>query len=481
MRNYKKDCSPIKLLALLLAIITVFAAFSLTGCTSDGNEGKDTTIATTAGAPITDPPITNVPDTTVAPDTVAAPDTTKEDTAALPETDAPAIDTPTTLPLEWEADVAVTEYAPPDITDAPETDPPVTEPPVTEPPVTLPPITTAPVTTAPVTTAPVTTAPVTTKVPETTAVTIGGYTVSTFVPTVDPSTLPAYSGEPYTVLNGGKPYFTEKDLTTIAFEVFSPFDELGRTGSAYANVCKELMPTDGKSSAGSYKPTGWHSVKYDNVSGKYLYNRTHLLGWQLTGETSNKYNLITGTKYLNTKGMLPFENMIDDYVDETNNHVLYRVTPVFEGSNLIASGVIMEAYSVEDKGDGISLCIYLYNVQPDILIDYATGESEVISEPDIEPDVTDAPETEPPATEPPATEPPATEPPATEPPATEPPATEPPTVGAVTYVINTNSGKFHEPDCRSAQKISPSNRAETDKDRDTLVSEGYSPCGICKP
>ena len=180
-----------------------------------------------------------------------------------------------------------------------------------------------------------------------------------------------FSGEPYTVVNGNVPYFTENDITTEPFELFTDLDDLGRCGPAYANVCQELMPTEERGSIGMVKPSGWQLAKYDFVDGKYLYNRCHLLGYQLTGENANVKNLITGTRYLNVTGMLPFENEIADYVHKTNNHVLYRVTPVFEDDNLVADGVLMEALSVED--DTIEFCVFCYNVQPGVKIDYGTG------------------------------------------------------------------------------------------------------------
>lgn len=189
------------------------------------------------------------------------------------------------------------------------------------------------------------------------------------------SNLPAYSGEAYVELNDNVPSFSKADITTKAFEQYSELDELGRCGVAYANVCKETMPTEKRGNIGMIKPSGWHTVKYDNVDGKYLYNRCHLIGYQLTAENANEENLITGTRYLNIEGMLPFENLVADYVEETDNHVLYRVTPIFKGENLLASGVQMEAYSVEDKGKGVSFNVYCYNVQPDITINYSNGES----------------------------------------------------------------------------------------------------------
>ena len=191
--------------------------------------------------------------------------------------------------------------------------------------------------------------------------------------------LPAYSDSAYVEIDGNQPFFTDADKQeTEAFEEYSDLDYLGRCGTAYANVGQELMPADGekRGSIGQVKPTGWHTVKYDCVDGKYLYNRCHLIGWQLTAENANKQTLITGTRYLNIEGMLPFENMVADYVKETGNHVLYRVTPVFEGSNLVASGVQIEAWSVEDDGEGICFNVYCYNVQPGVEIDYASGESQ---------------------------------------------------------------------------------------------------------
>ena len=187
--------------------------------------------------------------------------------------------------------------------------------------------------------------------------------------------IPVYSGSPYVEINDNNPFFTDADLTEEAFESYSNLDSLGRCGQAYANVCKELMPTEERGEIGSVKPSGWHTVKYDCVSGKYLYNRCHLIGYQLTAENANEKNLITGTRYLNVEGMLPFENMVADYVEETNNHVLYRVTPYYEGDNLLASGVLIEAKSVEDDGDGILFNVYCYNVQPGISINYANGDS----------------------------------------------------------------------------------------------------------
>ena len=188
--------------------------------------------------------------------------------------------------------------------------------------------------------------------------------------------IPDYTGSPYVTINENIPYFSEEEYTLDAFEKYSDLDGLGRCGVAYVNICKEIMPTEKRGEIGSIKPSGWHTVKYnDLIDGNYLYNRCHLIGYQLAGENANEKNLITGTRYLNVTGMLPFENQVDDYVEQTNNHVLYRVTPVFEGDNLVASGVEMEAYSVEDDGEGICFNIFAYNVQPGIIIDYSNGES----------------------------------------------------------------------------------------------------------
>lgn len=192
--------------------------------------------------------------------------------------------------------------------------------------------------------------------------------------------IPAYSGEDYIILNNNVPNFSESDLTTTSFEEYAPLDNLGRCGVAYSNIGTDIMPTEKRESISSVKPSGWQSVKYDIVEGKYLYNRSHLIGYQLTAENANDRNLITGTRYFNATLMLPYENMVADYIKETNNHVLYRVTPVFEGNNLVATGVQMEAKSVEDNGEGIEFNVFVYNVQPGITIDYATGDSALSGE-----------------------------------------------------------------------------------------------------
>lgn len=202
------------------------------------------------------------------------------------------------------------------------------------------------------------------------------------------SDIPEYTGEPYIAVDGNEPDFSEEERTANTFESYSELDSLGRCGAAYACIGRDLMPAEERGSIGQVKPTGWQTVKYETVDGKYLYNRCHLIGYQLTGENANEKNLITGTRYMNVDGMLPFENMVADYVKETGNHVLYRVTPVFEEDDLLASGVQMEALSVEDEGADISYNVFVYNVQPGISIDYATGDSAVseseLSEPRTE-------------------------------------------------------------------------------------------------
>lgn len=187
--------------------------------------------------------------------------------------------------------------------------------------------------------------------------------------------IPAYDGKAYVAVNNNEPFFMDSDMTTTAFENYSDLDSLGRCGVAYANICKDIMPTEERGKIGMIKPSGWHTVKYDVIKDRYLYNRCHLVGYQLAGENANPKNLITGTRYLNVEGMLPFENLVADYVNNTGNHVLYRVTPMFSGSNLVANGVLIEAKSVEDNGGGILFNVYCYNVQPGVGINYENGDS----------------------------------------------------------------------------------------------------------
>lgn len=278
------------------------------------------------------------------------------------------------------------------------------------------------------------------------------------------SDVPAYSGKAYISVNGNVPYFTAAELTTTSFETYSDLDTLGRCGVTYACIGQDLMPTKERGSIGMVKPTGWHTVRYDDlVDGKYLYNRCHLIGYQLTGENANTQNLITGTRYLNIEGMLPFENMVADYIQETDNHVLYRVTPIFEVNNLLANGVLMEGYSVEDKGAGVSYCVFAYNVQPGIEIDYATGESKLADSAQQEEQKT-------------ATVTPT--------PSPEPEKQEPATgseASQADYILNTNTKKFHYPTCSSVNDMKEKNKQEFFGTRDEAISNGYFPCGRCKP
>jgi len=192
----------------------------------------------------------------------------------------------------------------------------------------------------------------------------------------DLSLIPEFDGTtPYVVINNNIPLFTDEEkATTEEFENYSDLDLLGRCGLAFANICQNLMPIEERGSIGMIKPTGWHIIKYDFIDGKYLYNRCHLIGYQLAGENANEKNLITGTRYLNVEGMLPFENQVAEYVKKTNNHILYRVTPIFKENELLARGVTIEAYSVEDNGEGICFYVYCYNNQPNVNINYETGE-----------------------------------------------------------------------------------------------------------
>lgn len=285
--------------------------------------------------------------------------------------------------------------------------------------------------------------------------------------------VPAFTNQAYIVINDNEPYFTSSDKSrTDAFETYSSLDSLGRCGVAYANICKEIMPTEERGEIGSVKPSGWQTAKYDFVDGKYLYNRCHLIGFQLAGENANNKNLITGTRYLNIEGMLPFENMVDDYVDETGNHVLYRVTPVFTGNNLVANGVLMEGWSVEDDGDGICFCVFAYNNQPGVEIDYATGNNNSTGE-NASTSIPSAPVT---TTTTPSEKPSAA-------PAPDPSPVTPPSSTATeqTYILNTNTKKFHYPSCSSVKSMKEENKQEYTGSRNDLISQGYDPCGRCKP
>ncbi len=250
--------------------------------------------------------------------------------------------------------------------------------------------------------------------------------------------LPEYSGSPWIALYNNIPDFSQEELASASYEYYSPLDELGRCGPAIACIGPDLMPTEPRGAIGQVKPSGWQTVKYDVVDGKYLYNRCHLIGYQLTGENANACNLITGTRYLNIQGMLPFENMVADYIVETENHVLYSVTPIFSGNELVARGVHLQAQSIEDGGEGVLFNVYCYNVQPGIHIDYTTGSSY----------------------------------------ATE---ADPDASAEITCILNTKTMKFHNPDCSSVQSIKTENYQAYSGSRDSLISLGYTPCGNCRP
>lgn len=282
--------------------------------------------------------------------------------------------------------------------------------------------------------------------------------------------IPAYSGTPYTEVNGNQPYFTEEELTTQSFETYSELDSLGRCGVAYANVGQDLMPTEPRGEIGAVKPSGWHLVKYDNVDGKYLYNRCHLIAYMLAAENANPQNLITGTRYLNVQGMLPFETKVCDYVKNTGNHVLYRVTPIFDGDNLLADGVLMEAYSVEDAGEGICFCVFAYNVQPGIGIDYATGDNWAESSGTYQ--STEASVAE---------ETPAPQPETDTAVQITPELSAPQETQQTTYVLNTNTMKFHYPTCSSVDDMKEKNKQIYTGSRDEVINMGYVPCKRCNP
>lgn len=293
--------------------------------------------------------------------------------------------------------------------------------------------------------------------------------------------IPEYSGSAYCEINGNVPAFGDDELVTDTFENYSDLDSLGRCGVAYANICKEIMPTEERGEIGMVKPSGWHTVKYnDRIYGNYLYNRCHLIGYQLAGENANEKNLITETRYLNVTGMLPFENEVADYVESTGNHVLYRVTPIFDGDNLVASGVQMEAESVEDKGAGVSFNVYVYNVQPGVLIDYATGDSEadpgyVVPGENTSSEISGEDGDQ--AAEAGTCE----ETQNTESEADDTSEAQTEAANEDTYIVNTNTGKFHKPSCKSVKQMKESNKSERTATRDELISEGYEPCKNCNP
>lgn len=256
-----------------------------------------------------------------------------------------------------------------------------------------------------------------------------------------------YNQESSIVINNNIPQFSQDEITTKSFERYSELDALGRCGVAVACIGKDIMPTEERGEIGSVKPSGWHTVKYDIVDGKYLYNRCHLIGYQLTGENANERNLITGTRSMNVDGMLPYENMVADYVKETGNHVMYRVTPMFDGKDLLAKGVKMEALSVEDNGKGISFNVFVFNTQKGIEINYADGTSRLLeNEPDEQESNKDYT-----------------------------------SQSGIIYVLNTNSKKFHYENCSSAKDILTKNKETFNGDRSYLIDNGYTPCKRCNP
>ena len=284
--------------------------------------------------------------------------------------------------------------------------------------------------------------------------------------------VPAFEGNPYVYVNDGEPTFTdEQRAAEPGHEHYGELDELGRCTAAFAVVGPETQPTEKRGSIGEVRPSGWQMAKYDFVEGKYLFNRCHLLGYQLTGENANERNLITGTRYLNVQGMLPFENAVADDVDATGNHVLMAVMPVFEGSELVARGVHMMAESVEDGGEGVAFNVFCYNVQPGVVIDYGTGESMLEEDATPLPDVSGA-ESAPDTASEGAGAGEASEKGATG-------SAE--GKGTTEYVLNTNSKKFHLPSCSSVDQMSPKNREDVEDTRENLIAKGYDPCKRCNP
>lgn len=279
----------------------------------------------------------------------------------------------------------------------------------------------------------------------------------------DPNQVPPYSGTACVQIHENRPYFQPEELSADSFESYSELDALGRCGAAFARVCLDTMPTEERGAIGMIKPSGWHTVRYDCVDGRYLYNRCHLIGYQLTAENDNVNNLITGTRYLNMEGMLPFENRVTDYVKETEHHVAYRVTPIFDGDDLLARGVLMEGWSVEDHGEGICFCVFAYNVQPGIGIDYTTGNSWLMdgspASGQNEPEPGNGPA----------------------PSAPDIPENPAPGPNVVTYIVNTNTKRFHRPDCSSVSDMKQSNKREYTGTAQELIDQGYSPCKQCNP
>lgn len=284
----------------------------------------------------------------------------------------------------------------------------------------------------------------------------------------DPASVPDYDGAPSVEVNGNVPAFEDEDFSRGPFEEYSPLDKLGRCGTAFACIGEETLPTEARGSVGSFRPSGWQLDKYEWVDQKYLYNRCHLIGWQLAAENDNELNLITGTRSMNTQGMLPYENLVARFVYDTGFHVLYRVTPVFEGRNLVASGVLMEAESVEDNGAGVRFCVWCYNVEPGVRIDYATGKSKADGTIESEP----SPST--------ATSAPSSSK-ESEPAFTIPGDDLRADAADATYILNTSSGKFHLPTCSSVGDIRAYNKFAFNGTREQAIDLGFKPCGACKP
>lgn len=281
------------------------------------------------------------------------------------------------------------------------------------------------------------------------------------------SNIPEYSGRPFVVINDNVPSFNKYELTTKGYETYASLDSLGRCGGAVASCGREIMPKENeeRDSISAVKPSGWVQAQYDWVSGKYLYNRCHLIGWQLSAENANKRNLITGTRYMNTEGMLPFENMVADYIRETDNHVAYRITPIYNGSDLVAKGVQMEAYSVEDDGEGICFNVFCYNVQPGVEIDYTTGRSWSAGSTATTKKQTVAVQTTKEYVETTRKQVEETK----------------KTISYNTYVYSAKSDKFHYPSCRYAKTIKAENYCEYTGSRQDMISKGYIPCKNCSP
>lgn len=285
-------------------------------------------------------------------------------------------------------------------------------------------------------------------------------------PVISLDEIPEYKRSAYVEINGGDPYFKDNEITDEAFESYSELDALGRCGVAFACIGIELMPTEERGEIASITPTGWeyggmsNNNTYDFVENEYVYNRCHLIGFQLAGENDNERNLITGTRYMNIEGMLPFENEVADFVEKTGYHVMYRVTPIFSGLDYVARGVLMEAYSVEDNGRGVCFCIYAYNVQPGVTIDYFTGVNVANGEkmPEINTDGDDRTEIKDDNNSGSSSD------------------------GEICdYILNINSKKFHIPGKSCANSIKEANREEYTGTRQQLIDKGYKPCGTCNP